>query len=75
MKIIPKVIHIVFKEGNEKSQCFYSESWNEFPESYKLYALKTAISKLQDEYNMQKLFIDNSESEIANDDDSFVYYV
>lgn len=73
MQIEPKVIHIVFKEGNKKSQCFYSENWNDFPEVYKLYGLKAAISKLQDEYNMQKLYIDDSE--IANDDDGFVFYV
>lgn len=52
-----QTIHIVLKDGNKKSQCFYSENWNDFPDVYKLYGLKEAIKRLQKEYNKQKFIL------------------
>tara|TARA_R100000951_G_scaffold67560_1_gene57001 strand:- start:1108 stop:1317 length:210 start_codon:yes stop_codon:yes gene_type:complete len=66
-------IHILFKDGNKKTQCFYSDNWTDFPDVYKLYGLKAAINKLQEEYNKQKLLI--AESEAANENEAFVFYV
>jgi hypothetical protein len=68
-----QTIHIVLKDANKKSQCFYSENWNQFPDVYKLYGLKEAIKRLQKEYNKQRLLLDISD--VANDDDDFVFFV
>ena len=73
-----KTIHILFKREDKKAECFYSEDWKEYPEAYKLYGLKAAIKKLQEEYNKQKLltpYCEAADEEVIYDNEDFVSYV